>query len=123
MGKRIPVGKMLRGPDYHGCISGMSPCLVHSANLERWDTHGFRYAVGPEMLVSDAVRAMIDNKTSSKTRHLDNKHYPWRTVYFYKTRSSATKRYITLVDAVLEANTKLKKDEDKEKALFSSMMP
>jgi len=74
--RRLPVGKAVCGPEYYGCCNtGHMPVLVHSARLENFCMQGFRFAVGDELYIADAMNAILFPKAGKPKTSV------WKTEY------------------------------------------
>ena len=92
---KLPVGKLFIGSEYHGCCNtGNRPAMLHSKRLDDWkslNVHNYRFAVGPELWVSDACQEYLAGKI---------KNASWirgsRKVKFFKTYKGAKKYFLEL---------------------------
>jgi hypothetical protein len=105
MPHRMPLGQMIIGPDFYGCINtGLAPTLLHSRALSVSSTafRGFRFVIGPRLYVERGVLALIQNKVPSGRAYMEFDGN--RRVTFAKTYATAKRRFAALVEAQEVAN-------------------
>lgn len=125
--KRLPLGKFIIGPDFHGCINtGTAPALLYSRVLRRWPilSRGYRFAVGPHVYVENAISALTSGLVPSGRAYHEQRRARGeidtkRTrVRFFKTAAGAKKHFADLVAAAeaVNANVRAKEDALRRKA-------
>lgn len=110
---RLPVGKAVCGPEYYGCCNtGHMPVLVHSARLENFCSRGFRFCVGDELYISDAMNAVLFPKPGKPKTSVWKTEYA--TVRFFKTYKAAKKYFLDRCERVWEFSARVKAEEARE---------
>ena len=111
--RRLPIGKMVRGPEYYGCCNtGHMPVLVHSAQLENFCSRGFRFCVGDDLYISDAMNAVLFPKAGKPKTSVWKTKYA--TVRFFKTYKAAKKYFLDRCETIWEFSARVKAEEARE---------
>lgn len=103
---RIAKGKLLLGPEYHGCVNtGMRPALLHSRFLAEHprSSRGYRFVIGPELFVQEAVTRLVMGKVPPGQAFVESALGDWR-VTFAKTYATAKKRLAFLSQEIVDWN-------------------
>lgn len=107
---RLAAGKMFIGPDHYGCMNtGLAPTLLHSKFLHDHPSagRGYRFAIGPEVFVQEAVRKLVLGKVPPGQAYAEFNDGRDR-VTFAKTYATAKRRFGFLVDEITKANAKVR---------------
>ena len=111
--RRLPIGKMVCGPEYYGCCNtGHMPVLMHSARLENFCMQGFRFAVGDELYIADAMNAILFPKAGKPKTSVWKTKYA--TVRFFKTYKAAKKYFLDRCETIWEFSARVKAEEARE---------
>ena len=111
--RRLPVGKAVCGPEYYGCCNtGHRPVLVHSARLENFCIQGFRFCVGDELYISDAMNAVLFPKAGKPKTSVWKTEYA--TVRFFKTYKAAKKYFLDRCETIWEFSSIAEAEEARE---------
>jgi len=112
--QRLGKGRGVRGPDHYGCCNtGLAPAIMKSQALcnDPKLSNGYKFVVGPELFVDDAIRAMYTGKVSGRTWRDHTRRY---VVRFFKNYKAAKKAFQSLVDTITQENNETR---DKHVAL------
>jgi hypothetical protein len=103
---RLAKGKIFVGPEYYGCVNtGMRPAILHSKFMEDHPSmvRGYRFAVGPELWVQEAVRRLVLGKVPAGQGFVESALGDWR-VTFCKTYATAKTRLEFLAKEIVTWN-------------------
>lgn len=103
--QRMPLGTMFLGPDYYGCIgTGLRPAILKSSFLRDHES-GYRFAIGPEIFVQDAVARLVRGRVPRGQAFVEFDEGR-RRVTFCKTYVTAKTRFRFLCKEIDEDNAK-----------------
>ena len=107
---RLPLGKFVIGPDHYGCMNtGLAPGLLKSRKFKAYGNlvDNYKFAVGPQLFIEDAISAKCFGKSTGKTFHKVDNHY---IVKFFKTAKPAKAYFEKLCQVIIESNQESRKD-------------
>lgn len=99
---RLPKGRGYRGPDFYGCFNtGTAPCIRRSRRTGK-------YIVGAE---SNTEMALNDARLLTNMRSWE---IGGRTVYVYKTRAPAVRRFEAMCEERIRENEEMRKKHEED---------
>lgn len=104
--KRMKDGEMLAIPHFYGCMGEVRTVIAKPKLFKKYSSingRGFRFVVGPDLYIHDAVMAMLTGNATHKTKHNIRGH----TVYFYKNYRPAIEYFKRLFYERVETNHRL----------------
>lgn len=94
---RLKPGQGIKGPEFYGCSNtGLAPSLLRSRLAGR-------YLVGPELYIA-GPKIVVEIATNPRKRIF---HFQGKTVYAYRTRSSAVAKFNYLCEKANETNKRM----------------
>lgn len=99
---RLPKGRGFRGPDFYGCFNtGSAPCIRRSRFTGK-------YVVGAEM---NTDMALSDSRILSNRRKFE---VAGRTVWVFKTRAPAVRKFNELCKARIAENERVRAEHKRD---------
>jgi len=110
---RLGLGKVIKAPEFFGCMNtGRRPCLGRPKIFQEYSAinlKGFRFAVGPELYLMEAVKRYLFGKATHATKDEPKVKgkTPCYTVKFYKTYKAALREFRKQWDAQTVINERM----------------
>jgi hypothetical protein len=119
---RMKDNQLIRIPHFFGCMGEVRTAIWKPKILrdeQILNPKGFRYVVGPDLHLNDAVIYMLRGKTTHKTKHIRDAY----TIYFFKHYRSALKYFKSVWEERVENNQRIADEYQKAQRKANSSNP